>query len=242
MQSKYVIWFGMFVVVAIICVVMYFKHANHVEEVRGLSTLATGAVENSYNQIADMLDKITVSIYETKTSMLLGSGIIMPNQQVLTNYHVVEQMTDITVKVYSPVVTMYNANIILSDQQNDIAVLQVSSNKTLRASIFGDSDSINVGDVVFSMGNSFGLGNAFTQGVVCNDNQCFLINGQNYKNMIQIERRVYPGASGGPLVNIKGEVIGMLTEISDPQGDFKGVGFATPINSILDLLRSAVRL
>ena len=57
--------------------------------------------------------------------------------------------------------------------------------------------------------------------------------------MIQIERRVYPGASGGPLINIKGEVIGIVTAISDPQGDFNGIGFATPINSVLALINRA---
>ena len=230
---KYAVWFGLFTAAAIICAVMYFKHANHVREVRGLSTLAAGAMESSYNKIADMLDRITVSIYGGANPQLLGSGIIMPNQQVLTNYHVVENMTDITVKLYLPAIEVYRASIVLSDRQSDIAVLQVSTDKTLKSSVLGDSDSVNTGDIVFSMGNSFGLGNAFAQGVVCSDNKYFTVNGMSYKNMIQIEGRVYPGASGGPLVNIKGEVIGMVTAISDPQGDFKGIGFAAPINSVL---------
>jgi S1-C subfamily serine protease len=232
-KYKYVTWFGLFVVITIMCVLIYFRHRSHIEEVPGMANVAVGNMANSYNQIANMLDQITVSIYGGVPSQLLGSGVIIPNQQVLTNFHVVENMTDITVKVYSPAATVYKANIFQSDQQNDIAVLQVSTKKALRAAVFGNSNSLNVGDIVFSMGNSFGRGNVFAQGIVCSGNQYFSVNGMNYKNMIQIEGRVYPGASGGPLANIRGEIIGIVTAIPDPQGDFKGIGFATPINSVL---------
>ena len=236
-------WLGvMLAAIVIIGITAYVKRAAPNPPPGGRPGVSAGALETTYNQIAGAMNRVTVSIYTGNSGvtrpLLLGSGVLIYNQYVVTNYHVIENAPDLSVTVYSPA-TVYSAKVVLADRAEDIAVISVAANKALPAARLGNSDGVITGDMVFAMGNAFGTGNVFATGVVCDNSQSFVAGAKNYRNMIQTEAPVYPGSSGGPLVNISGEVIGVNTAISDPQGQFNGVGFATPINRVLALLQNA---
>lgn len=235
------VWVGvMIAAIVIISITAYLKRPSPAGQPRSRPGISAGALETTYNRIAGAMNRVTVSIYTGNSGLtkplLLGSGTIIYNQYVLTNLHVVENAPDLTVTAYTPAPVVYSAKVILADRSEDIAIMAVATTRALPSATPGNSDNVNTGDMVFAMGNAFGSGNIFATGVVCDNSQSFVSGGRNYRNMLQTETPVSPGASGGPLANINGELIGVNTAISDPQGQFAGIGFATPINRVLALL------
>jgi serine protease Do len=166
----------------------------------------------------------------------LGSGfIISENGYVLTNDHVVHNGEQI--KVTLPDGRQFDAKIAGSDPNYDLAVLKISANE-LPASILGNSDDIVVGEWAIAIGNPFGFllndpSPSVTAGVISalkRDVRSTGLEGGIYKDMIQTDAAINPGNSGGPLVNGKGEVIGVNTFIFTQSGGSIGMGFAIPIN------------
>ncbi|MBF0252454.1 MAG: trypsin-like peptidase domain-containing protein [Candidatus Omnitrophica bacterium] len=204
---------------------------------------ALTAIEQSYNDIAQELNKVSVCISGGKVvngvpQQINATGIIVGNQYVLTNYHVIENATHLYVIARTPAIVSVPAEVIRTDWNNDIALLKINTTAVLPIARIGNSDTVNAGDIVFAVGNALGSGNVFTSGMVCDRNQSFTINGRNYQNMIRTETYMFPGSSGGPLANIRGEVIGINTAIYDPNGNFTGISFVTPINRALKLIQS----
>ena len=205
--------------------------------------MAADSLEQTYNSIAQMLNQVSVSIKGSSVvngnqTQLEGSGIIVGGQYVLTNFHVVEHATDIDVFTGPPAVAGYHAVVVQTDWANDLALLRIQTNQTLPSATFGNSDVVNSGDVVFAMGNAYGKGNIFTTGIISDRNQTFSVEGRIYRNMIRTDTYIYPGSSGGALADIHGQIIGINTAIYDPNGNFTGISFATPINRALGLLQS----
>ncbi len=171
----------------------------------------------------------------TQPQHSLGSGfIISPQGTILTNYHVIKNTTQIKVTLYNNVT--YDATLIGSDPQTDIAVLKITA-KTLPYLDFSDSDQINVGELVIALGNPFGVGATFTTGVVSGTRRHH-IGIAAYENYIQTDAAINPGNSGGPLLNIYGEVIGMNTAILSRSGGSQGIGFAIPSNMLHTVMSS----
>ncbi|MCW8962330.1 MAG: DegQ family serine endoprotease [Gammaproteobacteria bacterium] len=153
-------------------------------------------------------------------------GFLSDRSYILTNNHVVENASRITVKFQDG--REYEAKIKGSDPHSDIAVLEVKTADLPRLEL-GDSGELEVGEWVVAIGNPFGLSNTLTVGVVSATGRTTLgIN--DYEDFIQTDAAINPGNSGGPLVNLNGEVIGINTAIFSRSGGYMGVGFAIPIN------------
>ena len=158
----------------------------------------------------------------------LGSGVIVsPNGYILTNNHVVDHAT--TVTVIMPDKHEYNARVVGADPKTDLAVLKVDAG-TLEPITIGDSDKVQVGDYVLAVGNPFGVGKTVTMGIVSATGRANL-GIEDYEDFIQTDASINPGNSGGALVNDRGELIGINTAIlaNGSQGN-QGIGFAVPVS------------
>lgn len=165
-----------------------------------------------------------------------GTGVVINAEgYVLTNYHVISGADDITVH-FAEKDKGYEAEVIGKDPLTDIAVIKIKGREKFAAAKLGDSDALNVGDWVIAIGSPFGLEQTVTAGIVSAKRQSLDIEGKKYDNLIQTDAAINRGNSGGPLVNIKGEVIGINTAIYAPTGVFSGIGFAIPINRAQEIL------
>ena len=164
---------------------------------------------------------------ERKASSLGSGFIIKENGTVITNNHVIAGADDILIKVNSK---EYNATVIGADPYMDIAVLKMDTKDKFTTVGFGDSDKARVGDWVVAIGNPFGLGGTVTSGIISARNRD--IGMTRYDDFIQTDASINQGNSGGPLFNLKGEVVGINTAIIAPgQSGSIGIGFAIPSNA-----------
>ena len=164
---------------------------------------------------------------ERKASSLGSGFIIKENGTVITNNHVIAGADDILVRVNSK---EYKAKVIGADPYMDIAVLKMETKDKFSIVKFGDSDKARVGDWVVAIGNPFGLGGTVTSGIVSARNRD--IGMTRYDDFIQTDASINQGNSGGPLFNLKGEVVGINTAIIAPgQSGSIGIGFAIPSNA-----------
>ena len=163
----------------------------------------------------------------------LGSGFIIDEKgSILTNNHVIEGMDEIKVKLMDG--KEYDAKIIGRDPTTDIALIKIEPDEPLTYLPLGDSDGLEIGDWVVAIGNPFGLELTVTAGIVSAKYR--RIGTGKYENFIQTDASINRGNSGGPLLNTRGDVIGINTAIVSPSGGSIGIGFAIPINMIKDLL------
>lgn len=157
----------------------------------------------------------------------LGSGFVIdPKGIIITNNHVIEEADEITINFADG--TKLAAELIGRDPKTDLAVLKVNSKKRLPFVPLGDSDKARVGDWVIAIGNPFGLGGSLSAGVISAINRD--INAGPYDSFIQTDAAINRGNSGGPLFNLKGEVIGVNSAIISPSGGSVGIGFSIPSN------------
>jgi serine protease Do len=157
----------------------------------------------------------------------LGSGFIIdPSGYVVTNNHVVDDATDISVTLTTG--RSYAAKLIGTDKKTDLALLKIESPTPLPAVSFGDSDAVRVGDWVMAVGNPFGLGGTVTSGIVSARGRD--LNSGPFDDFLQIDASINQGNSGGPTFSMAGDVIGINTAIFSPNGGSVGIGFAIPSN------------
>ncbi len=168
----------------------------------------------------------------------LGSGfIINENGTVVTNNHVISGADDILVKVGDK---EYKAKVLGADPYMDIAVLKMETKDKFKTVKFGDSDTARVGDWAVAIGNPFGLGGTVTAGIISARNRD--INLTRYDDFIQTDASINQGNSGGPLFNLKGEVIGINTAIIAPgQSGSIGIGFAIPANAASTVIEQLIK-
>jgi serine protease Do/serine protease DegQ len=168
-----------------------------------------------------------------------GSGVIFDAKAgyILTNAHVVENATEITVTLQDG--RDLNAEVIGSDSQSDIAVLRVKP-AGLSQIVLGDSSKAEVGDFVVAIGNPFGLAHTVTSGIVSALSRSG-INPDGYEDFIQTDASINPGNSGGALVNLRGELIGINTAILSRSGGNIGIGFAIPVNMARNVMQQLIR-
>lgn len=160
----------------------------------------------------------------------LGSGVIVSSDgYIVTNNHVVEQADEIKVTMIDK--KTYRAKIIGADPKTDIAIIKIDA-KGLPELRAGNSDNLQVGEFVLAIGNPFGLTHTVTMGIISAVGRAD-VGIADYENFIQTDAAINPGNSGGPLVNIKGEFIGINTAIFSKTGGYQGIGFAVPSNMVL---------
>ena len=160
----------------------------------------------------------------------MGSGfIISADGQILTNHHVVGDSDKITVRLKDG--REFKAKIIGSDPRSDVALIKIKDSSNLPVLSLGDSDSLEVGEWVMAIGNPFGLDHTLTVGVVSAKGRT-TVGIADYEDFIQTDAAINPGNSGGPLINLKGEAIGINSAIFSKSGGYMGIGFAIPINMV----------
>ncbi len=168
-----------------------------------------------------------------------GSGsIISKDGYVLTNYHVINGARKIEVELSDG--NKFEATLIGGDKDKDVAIVKINpANAKFTVANLGDSDGISVGQKVLAIGSPFGLDGTLTTGIISSLNRTLPAeDGTVLKDIIQTDAAINPGNSGGPLLNARGEIIGMNTAIFSPNGSNVGIGFAVPINKIKEVLKT----
>ena len=176
---------------------------------------------------------------ETEREYSLGSGVIVnPDGYILTNNHVVAGASDI--EVFTQDRKKFRAKLIGTDPQSDVAVVKIDA-KQLPFLTLGDSARLKVGDVVFAIGDPFGVGETATMGIVSATGRTLGGAIEHYENFIQTDASINPGNSGGALLDLHGDLIGINTAIiSGGGGGNQGVGFAIPIDMARNVMEQIV--
>ena len=175
----------------------------------------------------------------------LGSGVILTEDgYILTNYHVISGSDYIEVTIEG---VTYEAEVVGYDSSSDIAVLMAVDASGLTPIEIGDSDDLNVGEWVMTIGNPFGLEQSVATGVVSAVSRSMILESEDddgtysiYTNMIQTDAAINPGNSGGALVNSDGQLIGINTLIESYSGNYSGVGFAIPVNYAISIAEQII--
>ncbi len=212
----------------------------------------TGSLEDvinhAYSSVSPSVVHITSTVlrrgffFEIIPQRGTGSGIVVSRDgYVLTNNHVIENANQIEIKLSDG--KNYEAELIGSDPANDIAVIKIlNPPDNLQVAPLGDSSTLRVGDLVIAIGNPFGLDRTATMGIVSSLNRS-IRSEQGYimEGLIQTDASINPGNSGGPLVNSRGEVIGINTAILSTSGGSIGIGFAIPINRAKIIMEKIIK-
>lgn len=168
----------------------------------------------------------------------LGSGVLVDKKGlILTNDHVIDGATKIQVSLDGDS-NHYNARVIGTDKDTDLAVIKIDADHDLPVAKFGNSDGVQVGDWVLAFGSPFGLNSTVTAGIISAKDRSNV--GHQFQRFIQTDAAINPGNSGGPLVNLAGEVIGINTAIYTGSRGFEGVGFALPSNTAIGVYNQLV--
>ena len=158
----------------------------------------------------------------------VGSGFIIdPKGYIVTNNHVIEDASRITVSLLTG--ERYRGTVIGVDRETDLALIKIEADHALPVMKFGDSNAVQVGDWVLAIGSPFGLDQTVTAGIISKkerDSQAFT----SFQRFLQTDAAINRGNSGGPLVNMHGEIIGVNSQIATLNGDYNGIGFALPSN------------
>ncbi len=169
----------------------------------------------------------------------LGSGVIVDaNGYIVTNEHVVDKADRIRVKLMNDP-NMYDAKVVGTDRETDLAVIKIEAKKPLPAAKIGNSDSMQVGEWVLAIGSPFGLEETVTAGIVSAKGRN-IVPQRQFQSFIQTDAAINPGNSGGPLVNMNGEIIGINTAIFTQSMGYQGVGFAMPSNTVANVYNQLI--
>jgi serine protease Do len=175
---------------------------------------------------------------QKKKTHSLGSGVIISqNGYIVTNNHVVEGADEIIVTLIGQD-KEYTAKVIGLDPKTDLAVIKIEASK-LNAAKFGNSEKLQEGDLVFAIGNPFGVGGSVTQGIISALNKSGIGLNQ-YENFIQTDASINPGNSGGALVDSRGALIGINSAILSRSGGNNGIGFAIPSKMVANIAVSLI--
>ena len=209
-------------------------NGNHAETIG--ETIGVG---KSYDySLIDIFEKseesvVQVNVLRGESDGGMGSGFVYSEDgYVITNQHVVRDAQKVTVTFLDG--ESYIGDVIGTDQDLDIAVVKVSpSNTYLQPIKIGDSSKLKVGERIAAIGNPFGLSGSMTSGIVSQIGRLLpQESGYSIPDVIQTDAAINPGNSGGPLINMKGEVVGINTAIQSATGEFSGMGFAVPSNTV----------
>ena len=175
---------------------------------------------------------------DSRVSKALGSGVIVdPSGLVVTNYHVIEGMTQVKVALSDR--REFEAQIVLRDPRTDLAVLRLKGGGDFPVLELGDSDALEVGDFVIAVGDPFGVGQTVTQGIVSALART-QVGISDYGFFIQTDAAINPGNSGGALVDLDGKLVGINSAIYSRTGGSIGIGFAIPVNMVKSVVAAAL--
>lgn len=183
-------------------------------------------------------DQFNEQFQQNRIQRSLGSGVIISKDgYIVTNNHVIENADEISITIGNNP-KEYNARIIGKDADSDLAVIKIEG-ENFKAIKFGYSENLKVGDLIFAIGNPFGIGTTVTQGIISALNKDHVgIN--RYENFIQTDASINPGNSGGALVDSRGVLIGINSAIISKSGGNNGIGFAIPIDMVKNVVQKLI--
>ena len=222
------------------------SNGNHLETVGEITSIEK-ASNFSLTEIFERTEESVVQVNIRSDNAInnrgnMGSGFVYKDDgYIITNHHVVDDAERVTVTFLDG--ESYIAKIIGTDADLDIAVLKVEIGSTYLQPIpIGDSSHLKVGEPIAAIGNPFGLSGSMTSGIISQIGRLLpQDSGYSIPDVIQTDAAINPGNSGGPLLNMKGEVVGMNTAIQSATGEFTGVGFAVPSNTIKKVVPVLIR-
>jgi serine protease Do len=169
----------------------------------------------------------------------LGSGVIVNSKgYILTNHHVIDGADRVSVELKDR--RTFDAEIVGSDEASDLAVLKIVASD-LPAVPFGDSEGVNVGDVVLALGNPLGVGQTVTMGIISAKGRATGLGDGSFEDFLQTDAPINSGNSGGALVNTRGELVGINSQILSPSGGNIGIGFAIPVNMARNVMDALIK-
>jgi serine protease Do len=176
---------------------------------------------------------------QTEVQHALGSGVIVHGDgHILTNHHVIDGAEDIKVDLTSR--STYSAKLVGSDAASDLAVLKISASGLPQLQL-GDSDKVRVGDVCLAVGNPLGVGESVTAGIIsAKGRSTDTVGGGSFQDFLQTDAPINQGNSGGALVNTRGELIGINSQILSSNGGNIGIGFAIPSNMARNVMNQLI--
>ena len=222
---------------------------------------AVGDVQTSYHSIIDSVRPAVVSIDAAMKNTptvanqgiidplpndvafnKIGSGVIIdPRGYVLSSYHVIAGAEALKATLYGPGgAKEYPLKMVKGDLRSDMALLRIQGTGPFPHASLGNSDAARTGDMVLTIGSPFGFEQTVTSGMISSRNRTLQVGDTVYENLIQTDSPINRGSSGGPMLNVRGEVIGINTAIFAPTGVFNGIGFAIPINRAADLVGGVI--
>ena len=222
---------------------------------------AVGDVQTSYHSIIDAVRPAVVSIDAAMKNVptaanqgmidplpndvaftKIGSGVIIdPRGYVLSSYHVIAGAEALKATLYGPGgAKEYPLKMVKGDLRTDMALLRIQGPGPFPHAALGNSDAARTGDMVLTIGSPFGFEQTVTSGMISSRNRTLQVGDTVYENLIQTDSSINRGSSGGPMLNVRGEVIGINTAIFAPTGVFNGIGFAIPINRAADLVGGVI--
>ena len=171
----------------------------------------------------------------------LGTGFIVDKAgYIVTNHHVVDGADKITVRLWDN--SEFQAKVIGSDEETDVAVIKIEAGRELSVAKFGNSDSVKVGDWVLAIGSPFNFDHTVTAGIIsAKGRENIGAENRQFQSFLQTDAAINPGNSGGPLVNMSGEVIGVNTAIISETRQYSGLGFALPSNTAVRVYNQLVQ-
>ncbi len=182
-------------------------------------------------RFAEPFDGVPEKFVSNRAYESVGSGFIIDSRgYILTNHHVISQTADLLVSVSGRTKGDFPATVIAVDPAADLALIKISGARALSEARLGDSHTVQAGDWVLAFGSPFGLEQTVTQGIISSKRQSLVVGGICYGDMLQTDAPINRGSSGGPLVDLKAEVIGINTAIYGPGTVFSGTGFAIPVD------------
>ncbi len=223
---------------------------------------AVGDVQTSYHSIIDAVRPAVISIdaamkiapTAANQGMVdpnnpndvafnkIGSGVIIdPRGYVLSSYHVIAGAEALKATLYGPGgAKEYPLKMVKGDLRSDMALLRIQGAGPFPHAALGNSDAARTGDMVLTIGSPFGFEQTVTSGMISSRNRTLQVGDTVYENLIQTDSSINRGSSGGPMLNVRGEVIGINTAIFAPTGVFNGIGFAIPINRAAELVGGVI--
>ena len=213
------------------------SNGNHLETVGEVTSIQT----SSKFSLMEIFEKTEASVVQVNVRSAdgrimpgsMGSGFVYSDDgYIITNNHVIDNAEKVTITFLDG--ESYIAQIIGTDSDLDLAVLKVQPGSTYLQPIpIGDSSQLKVGQEIAAIGNPFGLSGSMTSGIISQMGRLLpQDSGYSIPDVIQTDAAINPGNSGGPLLNMKGEVVGINTAIQSATGEFTGVGFAVPSNTV----------
>ena len=217
------------------------SNGNHLETVGEVTSIQT----SSKFSLMEIFEKTEASVVQVNVRSAdgrimpgsMGSGFVYSDDgYIITNNHVIDNAEKVTITFLDG--ESYIAQIIGTDSDLDLAVLKVQPGSTYLQPIpIGDSSQLKVGQEIAAIGNPFGLSGSMTSGIISQMGRLLpQDSGYSIPDVIQTDAAINPGNSGGPLLNMKGEVVGINTAIQSATGEFTGVGFAVPSNTVKEVI------